>query len=121
MLTRALHQTLPMVFVLGIVSAFFVPDAFAQRQRMAPEERAKMLKDSLTLSDEQTTKVTALYKEQQDAMMDAFQSGERGKAAEIMQKTDEKIAKLLNDDQKKKYEQMIKNRPQRGMGRRRAG
>lgn len=93
----------------------------AQGMRITPEERAKALKDSLNLDSVQTAKVVAIYKESQKSMQDAFQnaSGDResihGTMQEISKKADDKVKALLNDAQKKKHEEMIKNRPQRGM------
>lgn len=109
------------LFALALTSLVIVAGSFAQGMRMSPEDRAKMLKDSLALDKAQTEKVTAIYKESQDAMMNAFQSASgdreamRGTMQEITNKADEKIKALLNDTQKKKFEEMIKNRPQRGM------
>lgn len=92
----------------------------AQGMRISPEDKAKALKDSLGLDSTQTTKATAIYKESQDAMMNAFQSGSEDREAmratmqDITKKADDKVKVLLNDKQKKKYDEMIKNRPTRG-------
>jgi aldehyde:ferredoxin oxidoreductase len=93
----------------------------AQGMRMSPEERANALKDSLSLDSVQTKQVVAIYKESQQAMMNAFQSSSgdreamRGTMQEITKKADDKVKALLNDGQKKKFEAIIKNRPARGM------
>jgi hypothetical protein len=106
---------------LALTSLVIVAGLSAQGMRISPEDRAKMLKDSLALDKSQTEKVTAIYKESQDAIMNAFQSASgdreamRGTMQEITKRTDEKIKALLNETQKKKYDEMIKNRPQRGM------
>ncbi|MCU0454421.1 MAG: hypothetical protein MUE68_12270 [Bacteroidetes bacterium] len=108
-------------FAVFLCSVVVVGALSAQGMRASPEERAKMLKDSLALDKAQTVKVTAIYKESQDAMMSAFQnaSGDReamrGTMQEITKKADEKVKALLNETQKKKFEEMIKNRPARGM------
>lgn len=105
---------LSLMLVIGIVSAG------AQGMRMSPESRAKALKDSLALDSTQTAKVTAIYKESQDAVMEAMQSGTgdrdamRATMMEITKKADDKVKALLNADQKKKFEEMVKNRPARG-------
>lgn len=112
-----MKRTLTAIAALLVISGTLA----AQGMRMSPEDRAKMLKDSLALDKAQTEKVTAVYKESQDAMMNAFQSASgdresmRGTMQEISKKADEKIKALLTDAQKKKFEEMIKNRPQRGM------
>jgi Spy/CpxP family protein refolding chaperone len=92
----------------------------AQGMRISPEERAKALKDSLSLDSAQTAKVTAIYKESQKAIMDAMQNGSddrdarRATMMEITKKSDDNVKALLTDPQKKKFEEMIKNRPARG-------
>ena len=93
----------------------------AQGMRMSLEDRAKALKDSLSLDSVQTKKVVAIYKESQEAMRAAFENAGddreamRGTMQEITKKADDKVKALLNDAQKKKFEEMIKNRPVRGM------
>jgi hypothetical protein len=110
---RVLALVVSSVMVVGVLSA--------QGMRISPEERAKALKDSLGLDADQTSKVVTIYKESQKSIQDAFQnaSGDResmrGTMQEITKKADEKVKALLNDTQKKKFEEMIKNRPQRGM------
>ncbi len=101
--------------------------AGAQGMRMSPEDRAAMLKDSLGLDTAQTAKVVKIYKDAQVKMQDAFQSNQGDREAiraamqEIGKKTDESIKAILSDKQKAKYEEMIKNRPARGMRGRRNG
>jgi len=92
----------------------------AQMMRMSPEERGKALKDSLALDSVQTAKAVEVFKESQKAMQDAFQNAAgdreamRATMTEITKKADGKIRAFLTDAQKKKYEEMIKNRPARG-------
>ena len=107
--------------LLGL-SLLAVPTASAQFMRMSPEERAKILKDSLALDSAQTVKVTAIMTESQGKMRDAFQAGngDRDAMRETMTKitgdTDKKIEALLNKDQLAKYEVMKKNRRPMGGG-----
>lgn len=109
------------IVVLALGSIVVAAVLSAQGMRISPEERAKALKDSLNLDSVQTVKVAAIYKESQKSMQDAFQNATgdresmRGTMQEITKKADDKVKALLNDTQKKKFEQMIKNRPQRGM------
>ena len=86
---------------------------------VSPEERAKQLKEQLTLSDEQTTKVQKVFEENQKKMTDmraSFQGDFDGMRAamQVMQaKQDSTIEKLLTEDQLKKYEGVKKERQQR--------
>ncbi len=106
--------------LLSMILVFGVVTAGAQGMRMSPEDRAKALKDSLALDSTQTAKVTAIYKESQAAVMDAMQNGTgdrdamRATMMEITKKADDKVKALLNAEQKKKFDEMVKNRPARG-------
>jgi len=99
--------------------------ASAQGMRRSPEERSKQLKEQLTLTDEQTKKVTALYTESQKTVMEKMQEGmgDRDAMRAFMQKENEKldkeIEKLLTKEQVPKYEEVKKQRQQmrRGPGR----
>ncbi|MFH0991544.1 MAG: hypothetical protein V1799_16170 [bacterium] len=85
------------------------------RAPRTPADQAKSLKDSLSLTDEQVAKVTTVYEEQakeRTAMMEQMQGGDpearRTAMQEFQTKYTEKIMKLLDDTQKKKYEEMQK-------------
>ncbi len=103
-----------MLIVPSIVSA--------QMMRMSPEERANRLKDSLSLSADQTKKVLAIFQDDQKKMQELFQNnqGDRESRRAVMGKmrdsTDTKIEALLTPEQIKRYEDMKKNRPQHGFG-----
>ncbi len=78
-----------------------------------PEERAKkmvdMLAEKLKLSDDQKTKVTAIYTEQGTAMAKIREEANgdrdamREKSMKLRKETDEKVTALLTDDQKTAY------------------
>jgi hypothetical protein len=103
-------------YTLLIFLAMGTTSVIAQPMRMDPAQRAKMLKDSLSLSDEQTKKVEQVYEDAQTDMMIAFETnqGDREAIRKAMmattEKTDKKIESLLNDKQKKKFAEMKKRR-----------
>ncbi len=107
-----------MVIPILIGMMVLAQGVFAQGMRRTPEERAKQLKEQLSLTDEQTTKVTELYKESQKVVMEKMQEGMGDRAAmrEFMQKQNEKldksIEKLLTKEQLVKYEEVKKQRQQ---------
>lgn len=120
-----IHQTIKSLLLIGILSAIVVSGLIAQpqqRMRMSPEDRVKALKDSLALDTTQVAKVLAIYKWQQDegAKLREANQGDfasmRTAMTDLNTKTDEKIKGVLTDTQKKKYEEMMKNRPMRGPG-----
>ena len=86
--------------------------------RMTPEERAKGLKDSLSLTDKQTEQVVKIFKEmgsRRQAVMDSLDDPDARREAmmSLMAKTDEKIEVLLTPEQKGKYDTMKKAREAR--------
>lgn len=122
MLVAVKRITREFIFVIGI-AILFSTLAQAQPQRMSIEDRVKILKDSLKLSDEQSVKITKFLEDQREEMTtamgenrdnhDAMQAARK----EIMKKADENIKSVLTEDQAKKYDEMLKERRAR-MGRR---
>jgi len=98
-----------------------------QRMRMSPEDRAKMLADSLSLDSTQTASVIAIFKDQQEQMAKIREQhqgdfeGMREAMTEVRTKTDDKILAILTEPQKAKYQEMMKNRPTGRMGGPRGG
>jgi len=90
------------------------------RKMMSPEERAKKqterLAEKLKLSDEQKSKVLAIYTEQANAMnkeMQAHQADRKARFAEMnatRAANDAKIEAVLTPDQKKAYEALKADR-----------
>jgi protein CpxP len=79
--------------------------------RRSPEERAKQLQTELKLSDEQTTKVTAIYKEQV-AKMDSLRTAGADRQAfrPLMQASNEKVKAILTPEQATAFEKWQKER-----------
>ena len=107
--------TLASLFLLFISTQH----GFAQRGRQTPEERAQRLKEQLSLTDSQTVLVTAIYKQSQQDMsakMDSLKSDDpqarRQLMRETMDKSDADVQKILTDDQKKKFDELKKQRQQ---------
>lgn len=96
---------------------------FSQGMMMAtPEERAQRLKERLSLSEEQTKKVQEIFKKSEKERQDKMESvrGDRDAMREqmtaIMAVTDKEIEKLLTGEQKKKYDELKKERRQMRRG-----
>ena len=122
MLTAINRLTTGLVLIIGI-AIIFSTLVQAQPQRMSIEDRVKILKDSLKLNDDQSTKITKILEDQREEMTNAMNENKDNRDAmqtarrEIMKKTDEQIKSLLTEDQAKKYDQMLKTRRAR-MGQR---
>jgi len=124
MTTAIKRMTFGLLLVMGI--AIVCSTAIqAQPRRMSIEDRVKILKDSLKLTDDQASKITKLLEDQREEMTTAMSENQGNRDAmqqarmEIMKKTDEQIKSVLTDDQITKYEDMLKSRRER-MGQRRA-
>jgi Spy/CpxP family protein refolding chaperone len=76
------------------------------RGRMTPELQTERLSEALTLTAEQKTKITAIYKEQAAAMAAIPQEERREKMPEMMKATREKIRATLTPEQMKKFDEM---------------
>jgi periplasmic protein CpxP/Spy len=87
--------------------------------RMSPEDRAKQLQTQLKLNDDQTSKITAIYKAQvpkTDSVRTAS-NGDRNAMMQgmmpIMKETTDKIKAVLTPDQAAAYDKMIQERMNR--------
>lgn len=94
----------------ALVAMMSLQNVNAQRKggnTRTPEQMVENLDKKLNLTDEQEKQITTLYTEffKQDL------SREERRTA--MQEMEKKITDLLTDEQKKAYEQMKKERPQR--------
>jgi Spy/CpxP family protein refolding chaperone len=89
---------------------------------MKPEDQAKMYQTSLKLTDDQTTKVTAILTVQaakRDSLMKAANgdmSSMRAAFGPMREATNAKIKALLTDEQKAEFDKMQANMRQRGGG-----
>ncbi|RYY35247.1 MAG: hypothetical protein EOP46_10710 [Sphingobacteriaceae bacterium] len=93
------------------------------RNRMSAEERAKELQGQLKLTDDQTAKVTAIYKEQRtklDSVRTAANGDReamRGAMMPLMTAANDKVKAVLTPEQATEFEKIQKER----MGRMRQG
>ncbi|EHQ30503.1 hypothetical protein [Mucilaginibacter paludis] len=89
------------------------------RMQRSPADQAKQLQTTLSLTDDQTAKITAIYTAQaakRDSLMKAANGDReamRGKMMPMMMATNDKIKAVLTDDQKKAFEKMQAERMQR--------
>jgi protein CpxP len=109
-------------FLIGISA---VSRAQGGGQRMSPEDRAKQLQTQLKLTDDQTAKITAIYKTQ-TTKMDSIRTAANGdrdamRAAmtPLRQATNTQINAILTPDQQTAYKKMqddMRARMQQGGG-----
>lgn len=87
-------------------------------RRFNPEERAKRMQTQLKLSDEQTTKLTAIYKEQ-GAKLDSLRTagGGREQFRPLMEASNVKVKAVLTAEQAAQFEKMqTERRSRNGQG-----
>jgi protein CpxP len=92
-------------FLLGITA---VSRAQGGGGRMSPEDRVAAMKTNLKLTDDQSTKILAIYKEsavKRDSIRNA--GGDREAMRPLMQATNEKVMAVLTDEQKVAYKKMM--------------
>ncbi|WP_162276834.1 Spy/CpxP family protein refolding chaperone [Mucilaginibacter pedocola] len=87
------------MLLLG-VSAVSRAQGGSGRGMMSPADRVKALKESLKLTDDQATKITAIY-EAQTKQIDSLRNagGDRSAFRPIMQATNEKVKAILTAEQ----------------------
>ena len=76
--------------------------------RMSPEDRVKAMQTQLKLTDDQTSKILAIYKAsaaKRDSVRNA--GGDREAMRPIMMDANNKIQAILTDDQKAAYKKMM--------------
>jgi periplasmic protein CpxP/Spy len=87
------------------------------RMQMTPEARVAAIDKAVTLTDDQKTKITAIYtadaKKMQD-LMAAQDPDMRTKMTAMRADENTQIKALLTDDQKPKYDAYVASLPQRG-------
>ena len=103
-------------FLIGITA---VSRAQGGGMRRSPEERAKDLQTQLKLTDDQTTKITAIYKAQA-TKMDSVRTAANGDRQAmrsammpLMKDTNDKIKAILTADQATAYDKIMQDRMDR--------
>jgi Spy/CpxP family protein refolding chaperone len=87
--------------------------------RMTPEMRVANIDKAVTLTDDQKTKITAIYTADAKTMADlraAQDPDMRTKMTAMRADENTKIKALLTDEQKPKYDAYLASQPQRGPG-----
>lgn len=85
--------------------------------RFTPEQRLKMLKERLNLTEEQSKKVEDILVKS-DKEMQKLRSSENRDRSQFraqMDKTNQEIEKVLDEKQKAEYKKMLEERRQRTM------
>ena len=103
-------------FLIGITA---VSRAQGGGMRRSPEEQAKNLQTQLKLTDDQTTKITAIYKDQatkRDSIRTAANGDRdamRSAMMPLMKSTSDKVKAILTPEQATAYDKMMQDRMDR--------
>lgn len=100
------------IIITSIIVLFIISISIFAQNRMTPEERTKMLKEKLGLTEEQTQKVELILAQSSEKIKELHSEnkGNRDQFRQIMQDTNGEIEKILTDDQKQAYEKMLQER-----------
>ena len=85
------------ILILVLISAIFLGGhAQSLLTKVNPDEKVKQLKDKLGLTDDQVTKIKAIYK-QQNGRVDSLKkvAASNAKVQEVLKSSDDKIKKIL--------------------------
>ncbi|MFD0794116.1 hypothetical protein ACFQZX_10845 [Mucilaginibacter litoreus] len=96
------------LFVLGISAV-----SHAQgRMRMSPEERAKQMKESLKLTDDQAAKITVIYQAQAKSFDSLRNAGGdiRSQIRPMMEATNNKVKAVLTAEQAAAWQKEMEER-----------
>jgi len=103
-------------FLIGITA---VSRAQGGGMRRSPEEQAKNLQTQLKLTDDQTTKITAIYKDQstkRDSIRTAANGDRdamRSAMMPLMKSTNDKVKAILTPEQATAYDKIMQDRMDR--------
>jgi Spy/CpxP family protein refolding chaperone len=88
--------------------------------RFTPQERLKMLKDRLSLTDEQSAKVEKILIKSDSELKNlrASENPDRASFRKIMDDSNNEILKVLNEKQKAEFNKMLEERRNRQQQRR---
>lgn len=109
------------IFLMCCLVVGFAAASHAQggRMRMSPEEQAKNLQTQLKLTDDQTSKVTAIYTAQA-TKMDSLRTAANGDRQTmmqgmrpLMQASQDKVIALLTPEQAAAYKKILEERAAR--------
>jgi len=116
MIKRILLRNVTMLVIVGLMISLSSFVANAQRVQQTPQNRAQHLKESLSLTDEQTAQVQTIYENSQkemsalsDSLKGNGKSMRQGRR-DIMDKANKQIEQILTDDQKTKFAELKKSR-----------
>jgi len=117
MIRNAFMLILVFTFSLSLINCS--EDNDRRSQRRSPEENAKLLREKLNLTDEQTKQVEKIYinlKEERTKARENF-DGDRRQLREIMmkyrEKTNQQIEEILNENQIKIFQEYLGEQQER--------
>lgn len=115
--TRTVFFTLAFLFGMGAFALQSQPaqdnkDDHSHMGQMSIDEHVKMMSEKLNLTDDQQAKAKALLTEQQQQMHSIMgdaslsEDDKKAKVRSLHEATHAKFRDVLNDDQKKKFDEM---------------
>lgn len=105
------------LIVLLSLSFFLLSLVAVAQPRFTPQERLKMLKERLNLTEEQSKKVEDILinSDKEIQKLRSSNNRDRSQFRDLMDKTNQEIEKVLDEKQKTEYKKMMEERRQRPM------
>lgn len=105
------------LIVLLSLSFFLLSLVAIAQPRFTPQERLKMLKERLNLTEEQSKKVEDILvkSDKEIKKLRSSDNRDRTQFRDLMDKTNQEIEKVLDEKQKAEYKKMMEERRQRPM------
>ncbi|HMN49646.1 MAG TPA: hypothetical protein PKD67_10950 [Ignavibacteriaceae bacterium] len=105
------------LIVLLSLSFFLLSLVAIAQPRFTPQERLKMLKERLNLTEEQSKKVEDILvkSDKEIKKLRSSDNRDRTQFRDLMDKINQEIEKVLDEKQKAEYKKMMEERRQRPM------
>ena len=91
--------------IFSLITVLLLVNSLNAQERKSPEERLKILKAKLNLTEEQTVQIGKIVAKSKDEMKKLRDEGsaDKTKAKSILQEADKEIEKILDEKQKVEY------------------
>lgn len=110
-----MKKTLIILMLLAVTfSAWSQQRRGQQPEPPSMEERLEQAKEQLTLSDDQVNDWKEIFEKYDDQIQTARENRDRTEGESLRKSMNEELMATLDEEQQKKFEELQKNRPQRG-------
>jgi len=98
------------ITIIAVFSVLLISIMISAQPRQSTQDRVKALKERLSLTDDQSTKVESILNQAQEKMKG---TSDRSEFRKIMTDSNDQIEKILTDTQKTEFKKMQEERMSR--------